>query len=405
MIGGAAVGINGREMLDFFDLELAVCGDGETAMVDLLDRWERGLALSGVSGLVIRREGRIIEENPPLGIKELDRFPRSRVHRYIDVNEYRRYDSPIQVQTKRGCALKCAYCTYNRIEGSCVRLRDPHLVADEVAEIVETTGVTHIEFTDSTFNIPLDHCKAVLRAIIQRGLSLRLRTMGINPGAVDEELVDLLRTAGFRDVDLGVESGCDKILKNLGKSFRKKDVLSAGRRLQQRGIDVTYCLLVGAPGETPETLRETFVTMDAVASPWNLIDVGVGLRIYKGSPIADEMLRNDPTCTADQFLRPVTYTDPEMDLNTLQLLTKWHAMGRINVFLYNDDQGTPPILLRLGTYLLKRFAPHRPLWKWFIIIRLLERWSGLNAVKQVIFYISHRKTLRRALAPPRRGTS
>ena len=57
--------------------------------------------------------------------------------------------------------------------------------------------------------------------MIALGLDLELRTMGLNPGAVDEELADLLKAAGFQEVDLGAEAGCASSLRSLGKNFGK----------------------------------------------------------------------------------------------------------------------------------------------------------------------------------------
>lgn len=255
VIGGPAVGISAPEMLEYLDLELAVRGDGEIAVVELLRRLETGRELSGTPGLVRRIDGEIVEESAPAVSGCLDDLGFSRVYDHIDLTPYKAFNSPLQVQTKRGCALSCSYCTYNRIEGRRWRLRDPEKVADDIEKLVGKTGITHVEFTDSTFNLPLGHCKQVLKALVAKRLKLELRTMGLNPGAVDGELVDLMKAAGFRDVDLGAESLCDATLEGLGKRFRKESVLRAADLLHTRGIPVMWYLLVGGPGETGETLR------------------------------------------------------------------------------------------------------------------------------------------------------
>ena len=322
IIGGPSVGINGAEMLEFFDLNYAIRGDGEAAIVEFLRRLGDNLSLKGLPGLVWRENGRVIEDNEPFRIDDLDTLPIVNPGRYIDLRPYRRFDSPLQVQTKRGCALKCSYCTYNRIEGAYCRLRSPVRVAEEIELLVRETGINYIEFTDSTFNVPLKHAKAVLRAVIAMKMNLRLRTMGLNPGSVDEELADLIKEAGFRDVDLGVESGCDITLKGLGKNFTKKDILKAGKLLNDRGIPVTWYLLVGAPGETRETLKETFETINKAASKWDLINIGVGVRVYNGAPMADQMRIKEPGCTHDNFLKPVHYSPDALSLEEVKGLTK-----------------------------------------------------------------------------------
>ena len=129
VIGGAAAGISGAEMLSYFDLPYAIQGDGERAMVEFVKRVAHQTPLDGIGGLVYHRQGRIIENNPPWPVHDVNTLPFVSFNRYIDTSLYRRFHSPLQIQTKRGCALHCAYCTYNRIEGSTYRLKDPQKVA------------------------------------------------------------------------------------------------------------------------------------------------------------------------------------------------------------------------------------------------------------------------------------
>jgi len=154
VIGGPAVGISGVEMLSFFDLALAIRGDGEIAMVELLDRLQNKQPLEGIGGLVRRKDGEIVEDNLPLRVIDLDALPFPRQHHFIHLKPYRKLRAPIQIQTKRGCELGCTYCTYNTVEGHKYRLRDPQRVADEIEMIVKETGIKHFEFfsAPSTFH-------------------------------------------------------------------------------------------------------------------------------------------------------------------------------------------------------------------------------------------------------------
>ncbi|MBT8341846.1 MAG: radical SAM protein [Desulfatitalea sp.] len=372
VIGGPSVGINGAEMLAYLDLEYAIRGDGEDAMVEFVRRIDMDIPFEGLEGLVIKKDGKIIQDNPPFLVKDLNKLPYVNPGKYIDLTQYRKYDSPLQIQTKRGCALGCSYCTYNRIEGLKYRLRDPQIIADQIEKLYKETGITHLEFTDSTFNIPLNHCKKVLKVMKKKNLKLNLRTMGLNPGAVDEELVDLMKENGFRDVDLGAEAGCDAMLKSLGKNYTKEDVIRAGKLLQKNNIPVTWYLLVGAPGETQQTLVETFNTINQAASKWDLINIGVGLRVYKGSPIATGMKDSDPSCTNDGFLNPVTFIPEELSLEQVKKITKQFALKHPNYFMYDEDETTPLFILGLGTRMLKIFAPDQPIWRLHILIRMIQ---------------------------------
>ena len=396
VIGGPSVGISAREILEYLDLEYAIRGDGEAAMIEFLRRLERSESLARMGSLVQRQNTTILQDNPPMKVHDLDKLPMARVYRYVDVHRYRKYGSPLQIQTKRGCALSCTYCTYNQIEGRHWRLRDPELVADEIEDMVKHTGIRHVEFTDSTFNIPLDHCKAVLRAIITKKMNLKMRTMGLNPGAVDEDLVELLKQAGFCDVDLGAESGCDRTLAGLGKNFCKSQVLRAGELLRAKGIPVTWYLLVGGPGETTQTLAETFATMDQAAGMWDLVNIGVGVRVYNGSPIAKALRDQHPSVTQDNFLSPVAYEPEALSLDKVKALTKQAALMRTNYFMYDEDETIPVAVLALGSWLMQTFAPRQPIWRLFIVLRYLQKALGINLLRRVAHKLASRQHLRPA---------
>jgi len=325
VIGGPSVGISGIEMLEYFDLEYAVRGDGEAVMSEFVKLIEKRQPLDGLKGLIIRRDKTIIQDNEPFRVQDLDSMPFPKLLRYIDLNRYRRFGSPVQIQTKRGCALRCSYCTYNNIEGKQYRLINPRRVADEIEILVRETGINHVEFADSIFNIPLSHAKEVLREVISKDLDLKLHTMGLSPAAVDEELLDLMKSAGFNEVDIGAESACDSILESLSKDFKRSDVISTANLLKKKKIPVTWFIMLGALAETRETILETLNTMGRLALKWDLVFVSTGIRVYNGSPLAEEIRKQDICCTSDNFLRPVKIEPEKIDLAEIHIIAKRYS--------------------------------------------------------------------------------
>lgn len=393
VLGGGAVSINPREVLDYLGGDLAVVGDGEEAMVLIAERLEAGRDLGGIAGLVQAKgragPGRV----EPARVRDLGRLPLADPARHLDLGPYLAHDSPLQVQTKRGCALHCVYCTYNQIEGRAYRLRPPAEVADEIEHLMSTTGSDRVEFVDSTFNLPLAHGKEVLKEIIGRGLKLKLSAMGVSPGAVDRELSQLMGAAGFIDACLGVESLDDAVLAGLGKEFNAAQARAAGALLSSAGMPVMWFLLLGGPGETPASALSTLEQAAELAAPWDLVVIGVGMRAYNGAPLARMMERDDPARGDDNFLRPVAFQPEGWSLERFNALAKRACLMHPNFMVYGQDLNYPDWLGRALTGLAKRLAPGRPPWRAFVAVRRLERMLGLGALRRARFRRNYRDNL------------
>jgi len=384
VIGGPSVGISGREMLDYFDLEYAIRGDGEAVMPEFVRRIVNQESLEGLRGLIIRREKSIIQDSEPFRVLDLDILPFPKPSHYINLKKYARLGSPIHIQTKRGCALKCSYCTYNQIEGKNYRFRDPERIASEIEILVRETGINHIEFTDSTFNVPITHAKSVLREVIKKKLDLRLHTMGLSPSDIDEELLDLMKTAGFNEVDLGAESLSDKILISLAKNFQKKDVINAASLLKSKRIPVIWFLMLGDIAETKETVIETLSSIAKTASKWDLVFVSTGVRVYNGSPLAYELRKNNKECTNDNFLQPVKIEPEKISLDDIHKIANGFSFRYPNFYFYEKDKIIPEWLLAVANSMLMLFNSRQPVWRMLIFLKKAEKILGITLMKKAL---------------------
>ena len=385
IIGGPSVGISGREMLNYFDLEYAVRGDGETVMSEFVNRIENHLPMEGLKGLIIRRERMIIQDSEPDRVMDLDTLPFPKLPRYLNLDLYRRYGSPLLVQTKRGCAFDCAYCTYNQIEGKQYRLRNPQLIADEIELLVKKSGINHVEFADSIFNVPLSHAKQVLRSVIDKKLNLKLHTMGLTPAAVDEELLNLMKDAGFNEVDIGAESISDTVLESLSKGFKLGDIIKTADLLKEKRIPATWFIILGAPVETRETVFKTLNLLRRIVSKWDLVFVSTGVRVYNGSPYANELSNMDKHCTRDNFFRPVKIEPNKISLDEIRAIAKSFSFKYANYYFYEKEHITPGWLLITGNFLLKLFRSRQPVWRLLILLRMIDKGIGLSLIKKIIY--------------------
>jgi radical SAM superfamily enzyme YgiQ (UPF0313 family) len=372
-------------MLDYFDLEYAIRGDGEAVMPEFVARIISRQSLEGLQGLIIRRNRKIIQDDEPYRINDLDSLPFPEPLHFLNLDKYRKFGSPVHIQTKRGCALRCSYCTYNKIEGKKYRLRTPRLIADEIEILVRETGITHVEFTDSIFNIPLSHAKDVLRELIGKKLKLKLHTMGLSPAAIDDELLELMKTAGFNEVDVGAESLNDKMLKSLAKDFTCADIKNTASLLRSKKIPVTWFIMLGTPDETKDTVRETLETIGKLATRWDLVFISTGIRVYNGAPFADEILKKYKNCTNDNFLHPVKIEPEQISLEEIHTIAKEFSFRFPNFYFYEKEHIIPGYLLLTGNFILKILRSEQPVWRLLILIRSIQKWLGIAFIKKVIF--------------------
>ncbi len=318
----------------------------------------------------------------------LDSLPVPRVRSYLNLSLYKLHNTPFQIQTKRGCALSCAYCAYNRIEGRVYRVRSPVAVADEVETFVEDAGIRSVEIVDSTFNVPLHHAKAVLAELASRRLGLRLSTTGLNPRFVDEELVGLMKRAGFMEACFGIEAANDEMLRAFSKNFTVADIRTAAHLFHAAHIPVSWFLIAGGPGETEATLGETFHSIAHIASPLDFVNIGVGLRVYNGAPIATQWAAQNGGTPSDHFLSPVAYQPPHLSMKRLKNIVSLATALHHNFFMFDDGAN---VLLPVRVF-LATFFPRQPLWRGYIVLRMLEKISGLFLLRALGAWMKCRAT-------------
>lgn len=324
VVGGAAVNVCPQEILDYLDADYAIVGEGEVGLPELCRALEAGREPHDLPGVLVGRGRRSLlrvhsSGEPPAGrawVAELGDAGSSELTRWVELRRYHALGTPYPIQTKRGCALECSYCVYNNIEGRRYRLRDPARVVDEI-EAVTAHGVRHVEFVDSTFNLPLSHARALCAELERRKLDVELSTMGLNPAGVGDELVDWMKRAGFTTLMCTPESASEVTLASLGKGFKKEAVVSTARALAKAGMPTWWFFLIGAPGETMATVHETLRFCEEYIPSSHLVLFSTGIRVYPGTPL-ERHCRQTGWFSADESLfEPSWYLSPELDVGEL----------------------------------------------------------------------------------------
>ncbi|PLX12866.1 MAG: hypothetical protein C0597_12475, partial [Marinilabiliales bacterium] len=192
IMGGSGFSIAPKEIFEYMNVDYGIVGEAENILPKLLTNLDSNIKIN-LQNVITKAD---MHSMPTETYIDLSNVSFANIDRFIDLEPYNtRGNYPIQ--TKRGCAHKCIYCSYPNIEGTKYRLRPVGDIVNEIQEVHARIPQVTFEFVDSVFNSPLDHAVNVCKEIIRRDLKLNLRTMGVNPGEVNEELIILMKEAGF----------------------------------------------------------------------------------------------------------------------------------------------------------------------------------------------------------------
>ncbi|QDE89538.1 hypothetical protein BHS06_11520 [Myxococcus xanthus] len=160
----------------------------------------------------------------------------------------------VNVRTAVSCPYACSFCSFP-IHAGTYKYLDPSLVVRELDEL-ERLDVRSVTFVDDTFNVPLQRYRELLKMLKERRYRFKW-DCNLRLQQIDEETIALMREAGCHGVFLGIESGSATILGNMNKKSRVEAYQRGIKVLRQNGIMSYASFIVGFPGETESTLRET----------------------------------------------------------------------------------------------------------------------------------------------------
>jgi hypothetical protein len=365
ILGGSGFTLLPREILQETGADYGVVGEGEVAFPMLLAALDSGHVPVAIPGVVTR--GQAAAPVGPAPAASLDGTPAVGLGTLIAWDAYRQRGA-CPIQNKRGCVHRCAYCSYPRIEGRTFRCRAASAVADEIEALAAQLGPLPFEFVDSIFNDPPGHAEAICREIIHRGLRVSLRTMGLNPANVTQELLLLMKEAGFQQFDCTPDSASPLLLRNLGKNFSRPDLEQAAACIRAVGLPCKWFFLLGGPGETLDTLRETFAFIDAHVVPDDIAHLSCGLRIYPGTPLHATAVREGLLTADTSLLRPLFYVAPALGPERLRATVHEWTRSRPNC-IPAEEFPPPPDLVREALALRRRENLQEPLMRTLLRLR------------------------------------
>lgn len=239
-------------------LDFIVRREPELTMGELLCALRDKGDLSSVSGISYRRDGEVVNNPESPCIEDLDSLPFPAWH-LVDRAKYtlpytrKQY---LLITPARGCYRRCIFCVAKGYYGSRLRMRSIDSVIREIEWIGNEFGINNFLVWTESFTLKrkfvMDFCEALKEKKLQVSWVCNSRVDDVDP-----EMLRALKDAGCWMIGYGVESASQEILDNSKKDVTVGQIREACRMTKEAGIEVTGHIVVGLPGETKETARQT----------------------------------------------------------------------------------------------------------------------------------------------------
>ncbi len=263
IIGGPHVSAAPLDTMGRFpEFDVAVVGEGEETIVDLLQALDSGSALDSIPGIVMRRDGAITTTGRRAFLSDLDTLPypawdllEGFPANYPPATFKVRKLPAASLVTSRGCPNRCIFCDRSVFGSNCHAFSAEYVVG-MIRHMVEQFGIREFSFEDDTFITFKKRLVAICQGILSLGHQISWTCLG-RVNSIDAETLALMKRAGCWQISFGIESGSQEILTAIHKNVTLAQIERAVDLCRTAGILSKGFFIVGHPGETGQTLQQT----------------------------------------------------------------------------------------------------------------------------------------------------
>lgn len=287
--GGVYATTNPEQLIWDENIDYVVIGEGEKVFRELLLWMLQKQETLPSPGLCYWSKGVVVNTGHSDPIQNLDDLPFPD-YSLIDLNAYainaerRSVDGPpkypyARVFTSRGCPFHCVFCQVARIMGKKFRGRSAKNVLDEIEWLKSSYGIKSVVFDDDNMLFNRRRAVEIFQGMIDRKLNLEWVMIATAVFELDEELIVLMKDSGCRYIDVAIETGCERVMREvIGKpvelEYAKKMIAFA----RSQGIFVTANFIVGFPTETWEEIRQSLRFAETLGADYLKIFTAIPLR-------------------------------------------------------------------------------------------------------------------------------
>ncbi len=306
VLGGHLATYNYDLVLKKIGVDICVIGEGELTIVDLL---ENLFSLTEVKGIAYKEDGKIILNAPRELISDLDTLPFP-AYELFDINEYSEFlmkdiymshkylpkkktHRKMTLESGRGCPFACQFCSK---VFTTIRRESVDRIIEEIKYLKERYAIDVFGFQDELFFLNRNYINEFCQKIRPLGVSwygdARVDT-------VDRETLEMIVKSGCLTISFGVESGSEKILKNMNKKTTPSQIEETLKNALEVGLPTCMGLILGYPGEDKQSVQDTIDLLKRVGHP------GIRFRYitpYPGSPLYNHCIENGLIENEEEYL-------------------------------------------------------------------------------------------------------
>jgi radical SAM superfamily enzyme YgiQ (UPF0313 family) len=264
VMGGAHVCCNPEGVLQNPLVDYLVLGEGEVRLPRLIEKIEKKdfKEITEMDGIGYRIDGEIRINPLQNFIQNLDSLPYP-ARELLDLNRYQlRKNRSTMIITSRGCPHGCAYCSTHLVMGTSFRTRTPEAILKEMVECKKQFGIQAFDIEDDNFTFDQNRAKRLMSLVIQNfgEGKIELSAMnGVSFASLDEELLRLMKRAGFNTINLSFISTDPLTKERMGRPKPTTEFDKILEKTEQVGLNVIAYAILGMPGQTIEEMVDTLI--------------------------------------------------------------------------------------------------------------------------------------------------
>ncbi len=269
VLGGPHISAFEEKVLEQVDADVAVMGEGELSLEEVIKAHLDGGDFSTIPGLIWRNKDGAVIRNPgqmPL-IDDLDILPMP-AYDLIDLTKYWRLQSMppvarrryVSLVSSRGCPYQCMWC--HKIFGKRFRGHSAERIVDEIEYFTKRYGIDDVEFLDDIFNMDRQRVVDVAEEVHRREIKLRLALPNaVRTDILTEDVVDALKSMNLYWCSFALETGSPRLQEYTGKRLNIPKFLAGVELCAKKGIFTNGFAMLGFPSESQQEMQLTIDTM------------------------------------------------------------------------------------------------------------------------------------------------